>query len=404
MKNIILIIDPFSTGKLYAQQFTQLGYQCYSVLSHQNVPDFFKQSYDNRYFQNDQLLSIDEVKNTFSKDQIQAVVIGSETGVISGELLADYFNVAGNSIKNTAFRRDKFQMQAKLATQGLAHIASQIITPHHFDIQSLPDYTAYVLKPINSAGTENVFFCQNKAELQQQINQIQWGSVNATGEKNNAFLVQEFIEGTEFVVDMVVDHSGIYTASLCRYHKGEYNGSRFVYEYMEMLNPQAKAFQSIIHYAHQCTQALGFQFGPVHMEIMHNENKTVMIEAGARLHGGIAPQIFRACYQPDLLTLAVQGYLNQPLTETKVKQTHFARVIFMINQREKASLDVEKFQQAIQHFPSYRECIISCVNNIPLTTDLLTCPCFVALTSSSQEQIIQDERQIRQLFDQSLKI
>lgn len=401
MENIILIVDPFSTGKLYAQRFSQLGYQCYSVLSSRNVPELFMKNYDRKFFQNNDLLSIEETKKLFPKDKIKAVVIGSETGVISGELLADYFNVAGNSIKNTACRRDKFVMQFQLAKKGLDHIYSQIITQENHDIQSFPNYSAYILKPTNSAGTENVIFCQNKAELEKQIQQIEWGRLNATGEANNAFLVQEFIQGTEFVVDMVVDKNGIHTASLCRYRKGKYNGSHFVYEHMEMLNPQAVEFQHIITYAHQCTYALGFQFGTVHMEIMHNETRTVMIEAGARLHGGIAPLVFQNCYQPDLLSLAINAYLDE-IDMEMTKQTQFARVVFMINQKSNAVLDVNGFHQEVKKLPSFKDCVVALTNPLPLTTDLLTCPCLVSLVSNNQESIERDEQKLRTIFEQYL--
>lgn len=401
MENIILIVDPFSTGKLYAQRFSQLGYQCYSVLSSRNVPELFMKNYDRKFFQNNDLLSIEETKKLFPKDKIKAVVIGSETGVISGEILADYFNVKGNSIENTHFRRNKFIMQEQLAQRGLDHIHSQIITRQNQDINDFPHYSSYILKPINSAGTENVIFCQNKKDLEKNINAIQWGEINATGEENNAFLVQEFIEGTEFVVDMVVDKNGVHTASLCRYQKGRYNNSHFVYKHMEMLDMQDKQFQQIIDYAHQCANVLGFKFGAVHMEIMHNNERTVMIEAGARLHGGIAPLVFQNCYQPDLLSLSINAYLDE-IDMEMTKQTQFARVVFMINQKSNAVLDVNGFHQEVKKLPSFKDCVVALTNPLPLTTDLLTCPCLVSLVSNNQESIERDEQKLRTIFEQYL--
>lgn len=209
MAKTILIVDPFSTGKLYAKAFSDLGYDCYAVLSSDTVPDYFKKSFDPHYFKQNRLFSIEQIKQQFKQSDIKAVVIGAETGVVAGEELASYFNVKGNSDKSSLFRRDKFVMQQQLKKAGLNHIPSHFITEEN---NALPDFdsaSGYILKPLNSAGSEGVIFCKNSEALAQQIQQIEWGKINITGNENSAFLVQPFIQGTEFVVDMVVENQHI---------------------------------------------------------------------------------------------------------------------------------------------------------------------------------------------------
>lgn len=403
MKNIILIVDPFSTGKMYAKFFSDIGYQCYAVLSSQNVPQFFQDSFDAHYFENKTLLSLEDAKKLFSEENIKAVVIGAETGVFAGEFLADYFNQKGNSVKTTEFRRNKFAMQQQLKLAGLDYIKSKVISRNEHSLNELPDYTAYILKPLNSAGSENVSFCADKTQLIQAISQIKWGEKNITGEENQHFLVQEFIQGQEFVVDMVVYNQQIYPVSLCRYKKSNHNGSHFVYEHMEMLDPTDPKFSAIIEYAKQCAVALGFEFGPVHMEIMHSPQRTVMIEAGGRLHGGVAPHIFQKCYQPSLLAQAVNCYLSEPFPYP-TKLVSFAKVVFMINRLPKANLDSDQFQQRIKQLPSFSDCLISQSKDLALTIDLISCPCFVSLVSESAAQLDADEQALRQIFNECCTI
>ena len=125
-KGKILIVDPFSTGALYAEKFHKLGYQCYAVLANDDMNmDYF--SFDGTYFINKMIYSVQECKEKFCRDEILAVVIGAETGVLIGEQLAEYFGVAGNSVRSGLKRRDKFIMQNALKESGLKHIKSQLI-------------------------------------------------------------------------------------------------------------------------------------------------------------------------------------------------------------------------------------------------------------------------------------
>ncbi|MCL1623165.1 ATP-grasp domain-containing protein [Moraxella sp. Tifton1] len=410
VKGKVVIVDPFSTGALYAQKFHELGHQCYAVLANSKMnASYF--SFDNTYFVNKTMYSVQECQEELHKDEVLAVVIGSETGVIIGEQLADYFGVAGNSITSSLKRRDKFVMQNSLKEHGLKHIRSQLITTndgHVFDSEN-----GYILKPVNSAGSDGVMFFANKTALYEHIKGIDYTAINALGIKNDSYIVQSFERGDEFVVDMVVQDDDIFICSLCIYKKSCYNGSRFVYENMQMLDIADKKYEAIIQYATQCVKALDVRFGPVHMELLAQSStdgyiNPIMIEIGARLHGGVAPIIFEKCYRPNLLELSVANYLNQDLTRfyKKVEDQIFysemfnkAKVVFLINSQKNGKLDERLFLSKIQSLPSFYQVKIIANGIMPITVDLLTCPVLVCLVGKTSDV---DENKLRTMFNESI--
>lgn len=406
----ILIVDPFSTGALYAQKFYELGYQCYVVLTNSDINDGYF-SFDNTYFINKVAYSVQECKEKFCRDEILAVAIGAETGVLIGEQLAEYFGVAGNSVRSGLKRRDKFIMQNALKESGLRHIKSQLInagSEYFFDSES-----GYIIKPVNSAGSDGVMFFENKKTLSNYIKNINWEKINALGIKNDGYILQSFETGDEFVVDMIVQDDNIFICSLCVYKKGHHNGSKFVYENMQMLDIKNKEYQAIIQYATQCIKALEVKFGAVHMELLAKSSANgyinpVMIEMGARLHGGVAPIIFEKCYQPNLLELSVCNYLNQDLTQfyESAKDNIFyskilnkSKVVFLINHKNKIKLDNKLFLSKIKNLPSFYE--VKIINNdiLPITVDLLSCPVLVCLIGETSDI---DESKLRIMFNESI--
>lgn len=62
------------------------------------------------------------------------------------------------------------------------------------------------------------------------------------GNVNNTYLIQEYISGKEFVVDMVVNNDDIFIASLCKYEKCYINNSKFIYKSLITLDPNDNRF------------------------------------------------------------------------------------------------------------------------------------------------------------------
>ncbi len=405
-KDVILIVDPFSTGALYAPLFKAKGYRCYAVLSAPTVPERFIKAFTGEGFEQDELIAAAQIVTLIDPLQVCAVVAGSELAVRVSDQLARHFSVSGNAPETSAWRRDKYAMQQAIATAGLRNIPSVEVCSQaeaKSALERLPEHGGFVLKPVNSFMTDGVELVEGRAGLEQAMARLAWSGTNALGEPNNRYLVQGFVLGPEYVVDMVVSAQGVQVSSLCRYRKAEHNGGRFVYEGLEVLDPTDEGFVALMAYARDCALALDVRFGPLHMELIDSSAGPVMIEAGARLHGGVAPSLFKLCYEPDLLSVAVSTYIHEPVTypaTSRLRQQ--GRIVFLITSREGARLDVgEQAQQQLHAIGAFRgiKRFVDADQRLPLTRDLATCPGIVWLAASDLTELEQAEVRVRQILE-----
>ena len=78
-----------------------------------------------------------------------------------------------------------------------------------------PDPFVVVVKPIQSAGSDDVFKCQSVAEVRAAFDKIN-GHLNGLGVVNEGALVQEFLAGDEYVIDSV-SRDGVHKVSTINY-------------------------------------------------------------------------------------------------------------------------------------------------------------------------------------------
>lgn len=399
-KNCVIIVDPMSTGALYAPLISKLGYLCYCVLSDPNLPPKFMNSFTGEGFCDKNLYSADEIKDKLGSNDVFAVLCGAETGVYCTEALADYFGVPGNDVHHTNWRRSKIDMQKRLEINGLKHIKTIKITREMKDFPIFSSPTGYVLKPNESCLTDDVLFFKNSDDLKQHIKEIDWNRTNAVGQKNTSFLLQERLIGDEYVVDLVSFKGVTKVCSLCRYRKGTHNNSHFVYEALEVLDLTTKDYAPLLSYAVDCIKAVAIEYGPAHLELIWTKTGPVMVEVGARLHGGIAPLLFNECYSNGLLETAVSLCSDNFNSKPAILGTN-GRIIFLIN--EKADRHVSNTARLVSDFQSIPG--VSTVklffgdnSPIPLTTDLANCPGIITTVAEDAATLDIIEDKIRALF------
>lgn len=389
----VLIVDPFSTGKLYAPLLNAQGVRCIAIISTRNLPDHFssdliEDNFQEVYYWEEALLM------TLEHLPLTAVIAGCETAIYLTDYLTEILGIPGNTRITSDLRRNKFSMQQALKDHQLANIASTLLSsPSRIAevVATLEDTGTYVVKPLNSAATEGVVFAQGKAEVETALNNAAWQQKNDLGETNLGFIVQPFVAGPEYVVDMVAFAGTYIVASVCKYTKVHKNGSKFVYESLDTLDPQSAELQPLIDYARQAAAALSIQVGPIHMEIIWAEAGPVMIEAGGRLHGGIAPQLFQQVYQPDLLSLAIDGYLGRQKPQADaVTQTRHGRIGFFCSDQSRPFVapSPEALAQ-VRADPAYggHRYFIRPGDTTPITVDLATCPGLFWLQHPSEQQL-----------------
>ena len=161
-------------------------------------------------------------------------------------------------------------------------------------IKTLPGKDARcVVKPVQSAGSDDVFLCSNEEEALTAFGRIN-GTMNGIGLQNTCVLVQEYLKGKEYVVDKV-SRDGVHKlVGIWEYEKRSVNGANFVYFGMRLMDPTSEKMQIMVRYADQVLDALDIKHGPSHMEVMLDNWGTAeapefvpcLVEVGARCQGG----------------------------------------------------------------------------------------------------------------------
>ncbi len=156
---------------------------------------------------------------------------------------------------------------------------------------------------MDSAGSDKVFLCVSMSEVKSAYHHIQ-GQMNQLGTVNDATLVQEYLVGTEYVID-TVSRDGVHkVVAMWEYDKHAVNDAPFVYFSVRLCNATSAKHKRMMAYVSQCLDALQIRQGPSHAEVMwvrapENQHASAMIsndatdtrefpclvEVGARCHG-----------------------------------------------------------------------------------------------------------------------
>ena len=112
------------------------------------------------------------------------------------------------------------------------------------------------------------------------------GKVNGLGLVNKSVLVQEYLEGQEYVVDMV-SRDGVHkVVGIWAYDRRPANGANFVLHGQRLMTADEEHCQELIEYQKKVITALGIKNGPTHGEVKWFQGEPVLVEVGARCHGG----------------------------------------------------------------------------------------------------------------------
>ena len=246
-----------------------------------------------------------------------AVLAGSETGVRLADKLADALRLPGNGGDSSDKRRDKHSQQEAVRAAGARAIKQALCT-------SLEDVNAFldtfgdapvdvILKPTESAGSDGVARCRSRAEARAHFETL-FGAINVCGAMNESVLAQEFISGTEYVVDHVSKGGKHHTACVWEYEKRVVNGATapIVYFGQSVVDPSSELAQKLISYTRVCLDAIGLREGPSHGEVMMTADGPCLVEMNCRIHGNCGAWIpsATAALRATQVTLALDGALR----------------------------------------------------------------------------------------------
>lgn len=310
-KSVCLIVDAYATGENLAPAFNSRGFPCIHIKSSDGLPAKFQHKEADfamsLVYQGDIDALIAKLKSLCRN--IKLCVPGYESGVELADLLAEKLNLPGNGSALSKARRDKFAMTETVAKAGLK-------TVRHFKSNSLEDIQAWakqqnawpiVLKPLESANGDGVFFCEDETAIKIAFQKIMLSN-NQFNQVNIQVLAQTFNAGQEYIVNTASWEGQHYVAEIWRITRIPFTT---IYDKAEIVHPNEAEWQSLSDYTQQVLNALGIRYGAGTTELKYTkEQGPVLLETSSRLMSGAPVAFSDEMLGFSQLSLLVEAYLN----------------------------------------------------------------------------------------------
>lgn len=400
----VAIVDGYSTGSALGRMLAERGVACVHVRSSANMGEYFQQAFRAEDFVDDLGFVPDttDLATRLRGRGVDRVVAGTESGVTLADTLNDLLGTPGNDISTLAARRDKAVMADVARAAGLA-----VPLGGTFDSADAAArwYTsaiggAAVVKPLDSAGTDNVHFCHDVDEVRAACATI-LASTNLYGSPNRLVLVQERVVGTEYYVN-TVSQAGVHrVAEIWRYTKRHGPNGTPIYDYEVPVDPGRAEVVSIRAFVGGVLDALGVRSSAAHTEIMVTERGPVLIETGARLGGATLPDVvekFSGVSQAGLFAAALVN--PDSLAAFDDRSPRWGRTVRNVALVNPVAVSAQSgdWLARISELPTAVAVAGSpkAGAELPMTVDLISSPGFVYLASDDPREVERDYRLLRE--------
>lgn len=187
-----------------------------------------------------------------------------------------------------------------------------------------------VVKPTNCASSQNVFFVKNVEDLRKAaVRMDEFKEIYMGFKVKEEYLIEEFIEGQEFSVELFQKDGRILFATVT---EKIVSPLPFFVEYQHVLPTSifVDKKDDIINVAVSAAQALGIVNGPSHVEVKLSKSGPRIIEVNGRPGGdNISSDLLPNALGIDVFKATVQYYLNIPIELTSTKDQAVS-VIYLV--------------------------------------------------------------------------
>lgn len=399
----ILIVDPLSSGYYLAEAIFDREWNCHALLTSvdkKNIVDSYSQWF-NSIFLIDNEIQFDDIVRNYREIPLDAVIAGSESGVYLAERVAAALNLDGNNPRSSNLRRNKYDMQEALRKNGLRMIQQYLVYDEEDAVlkgKTLGSFPV-VLKPTESAGTDGVYFCNNEEEIRIAFKAI-YQQKNLFGKNNDSVLIQEYIPGDEYIVDVVLKNGYLRTGGIFKYQKQKGPTGAPIYRSIDLLPFWEEKQQKLLAYSREVLRALELHTGPAHIEIKMQDGKDsqpTLIELGARMHGGYGPVFSRFGSGICQLDLTLALFDDEKFFYEKDGYIlHNEAIEFFMISKESGVVDKWLIDDFLKNLESFKLANIWAkeTGKLSVTKDLFSSPGVVVLSHPDRNIIQKDYNQL----------
>lgn len=290
---VIVIVDPMSTGGTLAVEATARGYAVIALWDKDlpqavkfHVPLSVKAVAYLAELEERQTVpeTADAVLAAAGDLRVVACIVGGEPGVMLADALSQELGLRTNG--TCAARRHKPSQQELVRRAGLRATRQACGTDwsevkEFVEAEDMP----IIVKPAEGAASNGVKLCHSRELAEAHFRHLV-AEQPLLGGSDQTVLCQEFLKGEEYVVDHV-SRDGVHkTMMVWVYDKRPANGAPFVEYGMLPVKPDGRHAREAIQYARSVLDALGIRNGPSHAEVMLTRDGPCLVEMNCRAHGG----------------------------------------------------------------------------------------------------------------------
>lgn len=312
-KFVFLESNTTGTGELLIQKAKKMGYLPVFLIKNPDKYSFLPLSDIQTVIidtENEAVL----LKYLYKEENIIGIYSSSDYAIEMVAHLARALNLKGTNPDVINLCRDKYRFYQTL-------VASEIHVPKTISIsteEELPvcDFPI-IVKPVNGTGSVDVKLCKDKKFAIRHIQDL----LN----NNPSLLIQEYIQGVEFSVEVFSQSSQHHILGITQKHLGELpNFVEIGHDFPAVLT---SACEKKIHQAVQKLLIyLNVDFGFFHIELRIREEQVVIIEVNPRLAGGMIPMLIEKATGIDVLESLLEIYSQKTLFFQKEKYKKYASI------------------------------------------------------------------------------
>ncbi len=325
----ILLLDPYVSTDYLIKSLKQLGF--FTIVlrvnqAHRSADKLAQLGFDHIIDSSHQLADdVKAIKTFIAKNELDLTfVLGGcdDVSIYAEKVLAALLPQYANS-PLADLRTQKFEMLEFLKKKGLTHIQQTTITQaNHLDKRHELRHFHYpiIVKPNRfGSGQEGICVYDSYQQLVDNLSQ-QMQQKHSNSQSNFCeFVAQEFLPGQEIVIDTVSVAGKHHIAGVLFYIKED-----LVYREISPANFCQKDQQALIDYSRQVLDAIDFQNGLNHIELLFSPTGIELIEVNPRMsgaHGSIqeVDRVHSGYNQIELLLSLLAGH--QP-TCRKLSKRH----------------------------------------------------------------------------------
>lgn len=317
-QKVIFLVEPSFFGVSFAREAHQAGFYVVVLVSQENNPHHY--GYDGEF---DDLLVCDirdagSIRRAISNSRyrhIDAIISATDYAMATTAEAAQQLNIPCISHEAATLARNKDLARIRYRERGVPGAQFSIV--HH--IEEALDAAAtlgypVVLKPTNTASSQNVFFIYHPQQLRDAFKIMENFTTSYMGfPVRKAYLVEEYLDGPEFSVEIFLTRGRVVFAEVT-----EKVTSPLPY-FVEMFHIFPTSIledkkPQMIEVARQALDAIGFTSGPAHVELRYTRTGPRIVEVNGRPGGdNITSDLIPGAYRINLFRQAVFNALELPV-------------------------------------------------------------------------------------------